>query len=137
MAETSMGSESRGVILAVSPDTEDPKFVEASMPGWSVRRAQSCDEAVTILNSCAFDVVLCERDLPDGGWHDLLNLVRGLRQAPPVVVMSRTADESMWAEVLSCGGFDLLMKPLETSDLQRLASGVQLHQTRGHAARAH
>jgi DNA-binding NtrC family response regulator len=136
MPQAGIANESHAVILAVSPDTEDPKFVEATMPGWSVRRAQTCQEAVAILNSAACDVVLCERDLPDGCWHDLLDRMRDLREAPPVVVMSRAADESMWAEVLSQGGFDLLMKPLETSDLTRLASGVQTHNTRAHAASA-
>lgn len=136
MPQAGMASESRAVILAVSPDMEDQEFVEATMPGWSVRRAQTCQEAVTILSSGPFDVVLCERDLPDGGWHDLLERMRDLHEAPPVVVMSRAADESMWAEVLNSGGFDLLMKPLETSDLQRLASGVQSHGTRTRAASA-
>jgi DNA-binding NtrC family response regulator len=136
MPQAGSASESRAVILAVSPDMEDPKVVEATLPGWSVYRARTCQEAVTILNSSPFDVVLCERDLPDGGWHDLLDRTRELRDAPPVVVMSRAADECMWAEVLSLGGFDLLMKPLETGDLQRLASGVQSHNSRAHSARA-
>jgi DNA-binding response OmpR family regulator len=64
-------------------------------------------------------VVVCERDLRDGTWRDVLNLSLALRPAPPVIVTSRLADDRLWAEVLNLGGYDVLMKPLDTDEVLR------------------
>ena len=64
-------------------------------------------------------VVVCERDLPDGTWRDLLALTGGLADKAPVLVASRVADENFWAEVLNCGGFDVLAKPFDSREVSR------------------
>jgi DNA-binding response OmpR family regulator len=35
-------------------------------------------------------------------------------------VTSRLADERLWAEVLSLGGYDVLMKPFDVSEVYRV-----------------
>jgi hypothetical protein len=37
------------------------------------------------------------------------------------IVASRLADEHMWAEVLSLGGFDLIAAPFELEDVLRVS----------------
>ena len=64
-------------------------------------------------------IVVCERELPDGTWHDLLALTSGLNGKAPVLVASRVADENLWAEVLNCGGFDVLTKPFDSREVSR------------------
>ena len=64
-------------------------------------------------------VVVCEHDLPDGSWRDLLALTSGLEEKAPVLVASRVADENLWAEVLNCGGFDVLTKPFDSREVSR------------------
>ena len=121
------GTHKAPVVLAVSPDRKDPDTLERSLKGWSVRRAGSCHEAMSILKESACNVVVCEKQLPDGGWHDLLNRMKELGAIPPLVVMAMAADESLWAEVLRSGGFDLLSKPLESSELNRIVPSAQTH----------
>jgi DNA-binding response OmpR family regulator len=64
-------------------------------------------------------VVLCEQNLRDGSWKDVLSIATGLRYAPPVIVTSRLADEHLWAEVLNLGGYDVLAKPFERDEVSR------------------
>jgi two-component system, NtrC family, response regulator HydG len=120
-------AESASVLLAVSSDPKDPEVLEVNLKGWRVHWAPTCNDALAILKQSACDVVLCERELPDGGWRDLLAGLGALRDALPLVVMSGAADESMWAEVLRDGGFDLLAKPLEDREVCRVLPTARLH----------
>ena len=85
-------------------------------------------EATTLLKSGP-NLVLCEKDLPDGTWKDVFREAGGLDNPPPVVVVSRLADERLWAEVLNLGGFDVLLKPFEHSEVRRVM-GMALRQWR-------
>lgn len=118
--------ESAPVLLAVSSDPKDPEVLELNLKGWRVHRAATCSGALTRLRESACDVILCEKNLSDGSWRDLLAGLGALRDALPMVVMSGAADESMWAEVLRDGGYDLLAKPLETEEICRVVASARL-----------
>jgi len=62
-------------------------------------------------------VVLCECPLPDGNWKDVLGQLAPMPDRPRLIVFSRQADESLWAEVLNLGGFDLLATPFREAEL--------------------
>jgi DNA-binding NtrC family response regulator len=114
------------VLLAVSSDPGDPEVLESNLKGWRVHRATTCHDALSKLRESACDVILCEESLSDGGWRDLLAHSETLNTAVPVVVMSHAADESMWAEVLRDGAFDLLAKPLAGEDISRVLSRARI-----------
>lgn len=38
----------------------------------------------------------------------------------PLIVTSRIADERLWSEVLTYGGFDILVRPLDLHELDRI-----------------
>ena len=109
-------------VLAVSADSNDQQSLDSilGMENCSVRGAASCDEALRLIQEEVPAVVACERELPDGTWKDLLVLMDNLQDRPPMVVMSRHADERLWAEVLNLGGYDLLAKPLERIEVARV-----------------
>lgn len=56
-------------------------------------------------------VVMCDQHLPDGSWHNLLELTGFEPGKPRLIVCSTHADERLWAEVLNLGGHDVLAKP--------------------------
>jgi len=58
--------------------------------------------------------------LPDGTWKDILRTAETQSQAPLVLVVSRHADDRLWAEVLNLGGYDLLLKPFDRSEVTRV-----------------
>lgn len=62
-------------------------------------------------------VVICEHPLPDGSWKDVLRTVQAITTPPALIVTSRLADESLWAEVLNLGGEDVLALPLREQEV--------------------
>ncbi len=115
-------SAGKSTVLAVSSNEDDLRTFRAILDDarWDVRSVQSCDEARSYIEHEKPSVIACDRALPDGTWRDLYNLTSNLNNPPPVVVVSRHADESLWAEVLNLGGYDVLASPLERTEVSRV-----------------
>jgi len=62
----------------------------------------------------SFGVVVCQSQLPDSSWEQVLSYLADL---PPFIVISRLADERLWAAVLNKCGFDVLAKPLARAEV--------------------
>ena len=86
---------------------------------WRTYRVRSRLEFVRHVHDNRPRVVVCERDLPDGDWRDVLAATSSLPSPPPLIVASRLADEHLWAEVLNLGGYDVLAKPLDKQEVGR------------------
>lgn len=86
---------------------------------WQTERARSCCEVLLHVQLGLPRVIVCERDLPDGSWKDVLEMAALLDTPPPVIVTSRLADDYLWAEVLNLGGYDVLTKPLDLREVGR------------------
>lgn len=108
-------------LLAICPNQEDRRSLKNILAGdrWTFQGAPTLREAIKLLNG-GTSVILCEKDLPDGTWKDVFRKALDLDNPPPFVVASRLADERLWAEVLNLGGFDVLMKPFERSEVRRV-----------------
>jgi hypothetical protein len=65
-------------------------------------------------------MVICEHTLAHGTWRDLLACESVKNGSTLLVVTSRTADASLWAEVLNLGGHDVLTQPLDEQEVTRL-----------------
>jgi DNA-binding response OmpR family regulator len=108
-------------LLAISPNQEDRQSLEKILDDgcWTVEGARSLREATTMMHKGP-NLILCEQELPDGNWKDVFREARDLDNPPPLVVVSRQADERLWAEVLNVGGYDVLLKPFERSEVCRV-----------------
>ena len=109
----------QATLLAVSADLGDSKALEAILENWTIKPVQTCAEALAALRRSKCAAVLCEKELPDGNWCDLLESLARFGQLP-VIVMSHAADESLWVDVLAHGGFDLVAKPLDPVEVRRV-----------------
>jgi len=83
------------------------------------KRVQSGRETLTLLQNSSVRVVICERDLPDGTWRDMLESMAGLNEPPALIVASRLADDHLWLEVLNAGGYDVLARPFDRQEANR------------------
>jgi DNA-binding response OmpR family regulator len=72
-------------------------------------------------------IILCADILPDGSWRQLLEWV-----SCGLIVISRGADERLWAEVLNLGACDLLSDPFTTSELKWSIDSARLAWERAH-----
>jgi len=94
---------------------------------WTLREAATLAAARTSLDEQPAVVVMCEADLPDGDWKELLDHTERLPLPPPVIVGARQADDYLWMEVLNSGGYNLLATPLEEREVFRMVSMAWLH----------
>jgi DNA-binding response OmpR family regulator len=109
-------------VLVVTPAEEDQEYFRLLFPKpvWRVLSVGSVRDAAKLLEARPVGVVLTEHDLEDGTWSDLLDLAAPAPWSPPVVVVSRHADEAMWARVLNLGGYDVLTKPFDATEVRRV-----------------
>ena len=112
----------RITLLAIDPGKEDCQSLLAILgPGdWRVLGASSFREATALMHESLPDLILCAKDLPDGSWKDIFREAEGHTGRPPVVVVSRNPDECLWAEVLSLGAHDMLLKPFDKREVCRM-----------------
>ena len=84
---------------------------------WQMHSVPSIHEAMQALQSLPISVVLCEDTVCDGKWLDLVRETEHQSPRPQTIVLSPCADATLWAEILNCGGYDLLAMPLEPREL--------------------
>ncbi len=111
-------------VLAISPHDDDHVFLRHlfNHSKWNVHGVRSWADALDHLSRRRAAVVLCESQLPDTTWKQVLDEIATLPDAPLLIVTSRLADENLWAEVLNLGGYDVLMKPFDRTEVIRVVS---------------
>lgn len=65
--------------------------------------------------------------LPKWPWKMALADLQRMACPPQLVVTSRLADDSLWAEVLNSGGYDLLAEPFDRSEVERVIASARRH----------
>jgi DNA-binding response OmpR family regulator len=84
-------------------------------------------EAADTLRQRLSLVLICEANLPDGTWVELLNHTKSLPFPPPVIVTARQADDDFWMQVLNRGGYNVLGKPFSEKELFEMISVAWRH----------
>jgi two-component system, OmpR family, response regulator len=119
------------VVSALSVGAADPDQAKLEAiflaRGWKLGRAQTRDEARVFMKNTPVRLVITEIEVPGGGWRELLEDLRQNLDPPELVVTARLADESLWAEVLNMGGYEVLAKPLDTEEVTRVVSAAMRH----------
>lgn len=87
---------------------------------WVLLEAEDSEQALNLLRNRPVGVVVCDSQDDRAGWKRLLDRLSNLAEPPNVVVTSRNADESLWAEVLNYGGFDVLARPFDPREVVRV-----------------
>jgi DNA-binding response OmpR family regulator len=95
--------------------------------GWRLFEASDGRGAMGLLEREAVQVVIAECDSAGAGWQWLLDALRVLPDLPQLVVTSRTADDFLWSEVLNRGGYDVLPRPLNRGEVERVMAGAGRH----------
>jgi ActR/RegA family two-component response regulator len=83
--------------------------------GWAVAHAGSLEAAMAYLQSNVAAVAVTEAELTPNDWRTVVSSLHRLVDAPEIVVV--TWNELSLQDVLEVGGFDLLRRPLNHSDL--------------------
>jgi DNA-binding NtrC family response regulator len=109
-------------ILFISGRPEDARRLVEMLDALpiQVEHVNSVRKAAIHLRQVNYDVILTEASLPDGGWMDVLHLVRESSHEPEVIVTDPQADARFWAEALNLGAYDLLAQPFYAPEVRRI-----------------
>ena len=113
----------------VSSHSEDVSAVRQILKNgaWRISAVASVQDARERLKQNEVSVVLCERELADSDWREVLAVTKELPIPPMVVVTSRHADEDLWSDVLDTGGYDVLAKPFDKGEVTRVLGMAWRH----------
>src|SRR5258707_1428876 len=73
--------------------------------------ASNLGEVRNILGRRPIHVVFCEDNLPDGGFREILRLVKANRPEVQVVLSSMLGDVDEYIEAMNLGAFDFVAPP--------------------------
>jgi len=119
----------RVTVLALLTSPADRQLLQniISHSNWNLRFVATLQEAQVALRDGAIGVVISDRRLSSGGyWTDVLGVLETLSIPPRLIIAEARADSRVWAEVLSLGAYDLLMKPFDAVEVLRTVSAAWL-----------
>lgn len=101
-------------VLLVEDNPGDAKLLdlmlEEALPTYSLIHANSLAEAVGIIRSKQFDVILLDLSLPDASGHQGFWQLHAVAFATPIIVMTGLDDEALASELAQAGAQDFLVK---------------------------
>ena len=123
-------------VLCVSSEAEDHQALSRILnePRWHISVASTCQDAIARLTWDRIAVGVCENNLADGTWRDLLRRFEQYAEPLTLIVASKLADERLWADVLNLGGYDVLAKPFDDLEVRRVLNSAMdrfQHQAHG------
>jgi DNA-binding response OmpR family regulator len=95
--------------------------------GWRLLEARDREKALEHLQSNKVHVVITSSEMPGWEWKAALENLRNMEQPPQLIVSSRMADEQLWAEVLNYGAYDVLPRPFQRDELERVVAAARRH----------
>lgn len=115
--------------LAVSNHGDDLAFLRGVFgdANWTLHEAPTLTDGLILMKRRVLDLVITDRDVPEGGWRRMLDALKALPAPLPLIVTSRLADDYVWAEVLNEGGYDVLAQPFDREEVVRVISAATRH----------
>ena len=85
--------------------------------GFKVQKAYSGNQAITLLQSTSFDIVLSDIKMPNGNGIDLLKYIKNNAGNKSIVIMTTGFADISEAEVVALGAKCIIRKPLDPTEL--------------------
>ena len=105
------------VLLFSSDETESNSLQRILGKHVILTPVSSRSELASLLETNTYDAVFWSWSLNSGTWSEALRTVRTVKPNMPVVVLSAAPEERAWLRSLKTGTFDLLVAPLEETQL--------------------
>jgi DNA-binding response OmpR family regulator len=108
------------IVSALLDDQDRSLIAEVCVENqWDVFFVKTCAEARHVSEQIKPHIILLDRDLSDGNWRSSVSACASSAAGPCTMLVSRVADDYLWNEVVSNGGYDVLRKPLRRPDVLR------------------
>jgi DNA-binding NtrC family response regulator len=99
---------------------ENRRAVESAIAEWSLEVCWclTVQEARRSLRRGNHALVLCQADLPDGTYHDVMKLLMQKLDLIRVIIVSDLHPEQSYSQAIEMGAFDVLSTPYGRTDVQ-------------------
>lgn len=103
-------------VLAIVPNVNDQISLQNAFQNtaWRLLFVPSLLDALHHPELARVPALICSQE-----WKKALDAFSGVPNGPKIIVASRFADERLWEEVLTCGGYDVLSLPCDRQELFR------------------
>ena len=118
--------------VCVGADELDYKHLQRifSSMRWELTNAAVWEPALIVPAITAVTHFFFAHKPNDDGWIGALESVNRLPGSPSFILTSRIGDERLWGEVLSRGGYDLLLTPFEEAEVIHTVAASRRHSLR-------
>jgi hypothetical protein len=102
MPEATPSGEGVDFILVVCPSEVDGTRVVSptSDSRWKFCRVGTCADALDFVRRHRVPLVICEEELPDGSWREVLQATSMKPERPLLIVAYRLGDDPHWSSIL-------------------------------------
>jgi DNA-binding NarL/FixJ family response regulator len=81
--------------------------------------ADTCEEALILLDELEPQVILMDRDAGGGNWRATMSSLASAASGACIMLVSRVVDERLWNEVVRNGGYEVLPTPVQEDEVCR------------------
>jgi two-component system response regulator PilR (NtrC family) len=106
------------------PDIRDLLSITFGRMDINVETAGDCETALKLLSNEKYDLVLTDKQLPDGDGLELVEWVQANRPGLPIAVITAHGNVEAAVRALKLGAFDFISKPLDLAALRRLITAT-------------
>jgi len=112
----------RILIVDDEPSIREILGIMLGQEGYETKTAESVGTAVQTLESCSFQMVICDLKLPDGTGLDVLDTARRRGIDTPFVIITAHTTPQNALESLRAGAVEYLSKPFEVEELKHIVA---------------
>ena len=131
-SEHCIEAASGGRILVIDDDPHFLRVLQRILAGekFAVVATSNPCEAVEVLRSDSFDLIICDLRMPD---CDGLNVLQGVRNGGihvPVIILTAYSEVDTYLEVMNAGATEYLNKPINSDELLHVVRNCLLRASR-------
>jgi DNA-binding NtrC family response regulator len=118
-AGESVGEKINGRILIVDDDPHFLRVLQRILSGeqFSVKATSNPCEAIGLLRSSNFDLIICDLRMPECDGLSILQAVRGAGDEIPVIILTAYGEVDTYLDAMNAGATEYLNKPIKSDEL--------------------
>jgi DNA-binding NtrC family response regulator len=115
----SVSEEISGRILIIDDDPHFLRVLQRILSGekFVVTATSNPCDAIGLLRSSSFDLIICDLRMPDCDGLNLLQAIRSSGNEIPVVILTAYGEVDTYLEAMNAGATEYLNKPIKSDEL--------------------
>ena len=115
----SVDEEIRGRILIIDDDPHFLRVLQRILSGekFVVTATSNPCDAIDLLHSGNFDLIICDLRMPDCDGLNLLQAIRSAGNEIPVIILTAYGEVDTYLEAMNAGATEYLNKPIKSDEL--------------------